>query len=146
MAKDWFNDSVSPKPQTVDYLLPRMALTMVQPNHVDVLRRSCHQKTSCELRRMHDEDRITSDHSILFLGSKSGTVYHSVILFKDEIAYDSFDDVEWANWDAADEIYHTKQGPMVVNAKVPVDEFFKDYVAKVTLPIPRNLAQYLDPK
>ena len=146
MNKDWFNGAVSPKPQTVDYLLPRIALTMVQPDHVDVMRGSCHQKTAQALRAMHDEDRLTSDHSVALLGTRSGMVCHSVILHKGDIAYDSMVNIEWANWDAADEIYHTSRGPMIINAKVSIDDFFKDYVEKITMSIPRNPAQYFDLK
>lgn len=146
MSKDWFNGAVSKRLQTAGNILPRMALTMVQPDHVDTLLDSCHYKTSRELRRMHDEDRLTSDHSIVLIGLKSGTVCHSIITYKDQVAYDSFNDSDWGNWDAADDMYYTKQGAMIVNARISVDDFFKDYVAKVSLPIPRDPAHYREPK
>ncbi len=133
MATEWFREAVSGKPQTIDYLLPRMALTMTQPHHDRALRYSCHQYVARAIGQLHDEDKLESDYAIIFFGTKS-MVYHSILARGDTPVCDLIGDVEGNFYDPKNECYHsgTFAGRVPVKQVVPVDEFFKDYVAKLT--------------
>lgn len=134
MATEWFNGAVSNKPQTIDYLLPRMALTMAQPRHGGSLRYSCHQSVARAIGDLHDRDKLESDHSIVFFGTQT-MVYHSILVKGDEVVCDLIGDVDGNSYDPKNECYHsgTFAGRVPVKRIVPVDEFFADYVSKVSV-------------
>ncbi|HEU4838832.1 MAG TPA: hypothetical protein VFS88_05410 [Micavibrio sp.] len=132
MATEWFNGSVSGKPQTPEYLLPRMALTMCQPGHEYSLKRSCHQLAAREIGRLHDEDRLTSDHKIVMLGF-GPTIAHTILTKGDEVVFDSLAP-EGHGYDPKSERYFsaTISGHLAVKHVIGVDDFFERYVGKLT--------------
>ncbi len=132
MNKEWFRDAVSGKPQTLAYLLPRMALTMAQPHHGDVLRYSCHQQVASAIRYLHDADKLESDHAIVFFGTDS-MIYHSVLVKGDTVICDLIGDVPGNVYDPEKECYHsgTFKGSLPVKLNLSVDDFFSNYVAKL---------------
>lgn len=138
MGTKWFNEAVSGKPQTIDYLLPRMALTMAQPEHEQALVYSCHQSVARAIGFLHDADKLESDHAIIFFGMPS-RVYHSVLVKGDTVVCDLIGDVAGNFYDPENECYHsgTFQGRLPIKQKISVDDFFRDYVAKLTI-APRN--------
>lgn len=134
MYADWFSEAVSGKPQTEAYLLPRMALTLAQPDHPEALRYCCHQMAMKELAKLHDEDRLTEDHCVVMFGL-GNTIYHTILTKGNEVVYDFLAD-QSCHYDTSHERYRSSQGDMMVKAVIPVDEFFRDYVSKVVTPVP----------
>ena len=132
MNANWFSEAVSGKPQTEEYILQRMALTLSQPDHDQALRRSCHQLAAREIGRLHDEDKLTSDHQIVMLGL-GPTIYHTIITNKDDVVFDSLGTTEGNRYDAEKGRYFsgTFSGHMMVKHTMGVDDFFKNYVAKI---------------
>lgn len=134
MGKDWFNGAVSGKPQTIDYLLPRMALTLTHPLHEKALRYSCHQFVARTIGQLHDEDKLGSDYSIIFFGL-GNTIYHSILVNGNSVVADLIGDVEGNFYDPKNEHYRsgTFSGTLPIKQIVPVDDFFADYVSKVSI-------------
>jgi len=133
MTTEWFNGAVSPKPQTPDYLLPRMALTMCQPDHYYSLKRSCHQMAAREIGRLHDADKLTPDHKIVMLGF-GPTIAHTILTEGDKVVFDSLAP-EGHNYDPQNERYFsaTLSGHLSVKHVISVDEFFDQYVRNLSL-------------
>lgn len=87
---DWFTEAVSPKPQTEDYILPRMAMTIVQPDHPAALKNSCHALAAREISRLQQSGELTPEHRIAMVGL-STTVYHTVLTDGEKVVFDSLD-------------------------------------------------------
>ena len=133
MTTKWFNGAVSPKPQTPDYLLPRMALTMCQPDHYFALKHSCHQMVASEIGRLHNDDKLTPDHKIVMLGF-GPTIAHTILTKGDEVVFDSLAP-EGHAYDPQNDRYFsaTISGHLAVKHVLSVDDFFKNYVAKLNI-------------
>lgn len=73
-------------PQTVDYILPRMGLTLALPGHPDALFSSCHKHAALALREMMECDNINafeSDHIKIRLLGRPMTaekVFHTIVV------------------------------------------------------------------
>lgn len=133
MATEWFNDAVSGRPQTPEYLLPRMALTMCQPGHEYSLKHSCHQLAAREIGRLHDADKLTSDHRIVMLGFGQ-TIAHTILTRGDDVVFDSLSP-QGHSYDPRGERYFSAgiSGHLAVKRVIGVDDFFERYVAKLTI-------------
>ncbi|MFA5591944.1 MAG: hypothetical protein WC989_01340 [Micavibrio sp.] len=142
MAANWFSEAVAPKPQTPEYILQRMALTIAAPAHKDALRFSCHQLAAKEIIRLHNEDRLTSGHRIVMLGL-GPIIYHTILTDgADRVVFDSLGGTDGNRYDPERERYlsGTFAGHIAVKHSLPVDDFFSGYLAKIIVPAPVSAA------
>lgn len=139
---DWFTEAVSPKPQTEDYILPRMAMTIVQPDHPAALKNSCHALAAREIARLKSSGELTPDHRIAMVGL-STTVYHTVLTDGEKVVFDSLDrDFSKNKYDPDGNTYFSKEHSthLRVMKDISVQDFLKDYVAKVIVSKPSDYA------
>lgn len=133
----WFKDAVECSPQTVPYILPRMALTFADPNHRYALKGSCHQLATRFLRERDDQAQLKDDDRILQLGAH-GTVYHTIIAAADNrVLYDSFRPSGPSGFKPDRGVYVLgDQGEIGIMSDISVADFKKNYVSRVVLPSP----------
>ena len=142
MARDrlvpWFEGAVSHLAQTVPFILPRMALTFVAPNHPDRLYGSCHAKAALALAHGHKQGLASPDDKIKIFGSElQETAFHTIITTKDGVVrYDSLSDIPGCRYDAEHDRYISPDWDEAVSVKheLTFADFLKDYVGKIKLP------------
>lgn len=131
---EWFNgaqDAGFNKPQRPDYILPRMALTIVDPKHKDALMYSCHQYVAEGIRqnlmRMEPDDRI-----IHFGVGK--TVYHTILVRGDEVLLDRAITKEYQGYDPEREVYRTSRGEEEIIHETSWADFQAQYIENISVP------------
>jgi hypothetical protein len=141
MVTEWFNGAVSNKPQTPEFILPRMALTICQPGHESSLKRSCHQLAAREIGRLHDEDKLSPDYKIVMLGFGK-TIAHTILTKGDDVVFDSLAP-EGHSYDPKNERYFsaTFSGHLAVSHVIGIDDFFERYVGKLTIGVKRGASE-----
>jgi hypothetical protein len=136
VAKDWFNGAVGRRLQTVDNILPRMALTLFYPDHIDALQHSCYNNVVKHLRELIRNHKITDDHEIAILGMPSLCV-HGVIMKNGGIVYDSDDPQKQNTYDPESQTYLYASGCEIKVLKaVRFSDFKTQYIEKIIAPNP----------
>lgn len=146
MAKtltDWFEDAVESKGQTIGSVLPRMALTFVQPHHQQAFMGSCHGLLARKLTEMDLAHTLKNDDQIVLFGSATNNhVYHSILTDKNgALIFDSLADVEGHHYEPSEKKYISDKmdGAAVEYQRISIEEFKKTFVSRVVVPcVPGN--------
>lgn len=149
--KNWFKGDLGVnfrKLQREDNVLARIALTAMDPDHPDGLRRSCHRYTALMLRHHLPEGNIIDSDEIVLLGM-GDTVYHSIITRgNDEILSDDTSPNGEVRIDIAAERYHsdwyeqTNPGQakdMKIVKRMSIGDFKAKYINNISLGHERGL-------
>lgn len=130
--KKWFAVAVSDKPQTVDFILPRMALTVVDPTHEDRLRNSCHSLAAHEIARLSQTGELSPSHNIVMLGL-GPSVYHTILVKDGDVVFDSDNQGGETRFDAESGkyVYPQRNSEIKVLAQLGCQDFLARYASKV---------------
>lgn len=140
MAKkltEWFRDAIEMKAQTIDFILPHMALSFVDPRHKDALKQSCHGQAARALSHGYDQGHVNPDDKIKMFGTdKTGLLLHTIITDKDNnVRFDSLHEELGSYYDRAQDTYVCDQWDAKVRVikELSFAEFQRDYVSRVTV-------------
>lgn len=134
----WFQGVVECNPQTVDFILPRMALTFADPKHGSALKGSCHQLATRFIREQDRQRTLKDDDRIIQVGA-FGKVFHTIIAGADDsVRFDSFNPKGESGFkpDRKKYVMQDIDGELDVMSDITVADFKKDYVARLVLPPP----------
>lgn len=125
------------KAQTLEFILPHMALSFVDPRHKDALKQSCHGQAARALSHGHDMGIVNPDDKIKMFGTdKSGLLLHTIITDKDNnVRFDSLKEELGSYYDREQDTYVCDQWDAKVRVikELSFAEFQRDYVSRVTV-------------
>ena len=133
---EWFNgaqDGQFNKPQRPDYILPRMALTMVDPQHKHALMYCCHQYVAAGIRE--NMDKLEPDDKIIHFGM-GDTVFHTILVRGDQVLLDRAITKEYKGYDPEEGVYRTSRGVEEIVRETTWAEFQEQYLSKINLDDP----------
>jgi len=133
VIRNWFNGAVGKDLQTVDNILPRMALTLMQPDHREAFQRSCYYNVVKEIHRLIEAKEITDDHVITILGTEHSCI-HGVIIKDGKVVYDSADPKKQNIYDPGTQIYRYANGCEIKVLKaVNFSDFKREYIERLNV-------------
>lgn len=133
---EWFNgtqDGQFNKPQRPDYILPRMALTMVDPHHKHALMYCCHQYVAAGIRE--NMDKLEPDDKIIHFGM-GDTVFHTILVRGDQVLLDRAITKEYKGYDPEEGVYRTSRGVEEIVRETTWAEFQEQYLSQINLDAP----------
>lgn len=133
--------------QTVDFILPRLGVTLAVPHHREVLFKSCHKHAAMQMRAMMEKGEIDAFESdnikIRLLGSHTtGKVYHTIVVDTgkdpENVIIDSLGAEDTHN------SYYDENGDYWIKLNPQSDTHFKlDLMKEISVPDFRE--KYIDP-
>lgn len=155
--KPWFKGDLGrdfSKRQTVDNILPLIALTATNPHHQEALQGSCHWFTSQVLRQHLPLGNIVDSDEIVLLGS-GNTVFHSIITRgNDQILADRAStkrkctiDLEAGKY-CSEHYEETNPGiakDVSILKRITIADFKRDYMDQITISQQNEPEEPIDP-
>lgn len=139
--KNWFDKArvaVLDHPQRADYILPRLALTMVCPRHQDAFIKSCHASVAQFLRLDRAQKHAMSDDRIIMVGpaGNADEVSHTIVIDRNgKVRHDSLSPKLGYGYDRIEKSYFSQDidEPLAIIRDISYGDFVRDYVQKITI-------------